>query len=345
MLRVEGAVVRFEGRAAVDDVDLDVPAHETVAVLGPSGCGKTTLLRAIAGLQPLDAGRVTWGGADLREIPPHRRRFGLVFQEYALFPHRDVDGNVAFGLRMAGVEGSEQERRVHEVLDLVGLAHLRGRRVASLSGGEQQRVALARALAVEPRLLMLDEPLGALDRVWRTRLLVELRRLLDVTGVAAVYVTHDHEEAFSVASTIVVMRAGRVVQRGAPSDVWTRPVDAWTAEFLGFGPAIAARVVDGRLELPWGAPHACVAGTTGRVTAVLRPDAVALAGRGATPAGPSIDAVVMTTVFAGADVAVAVQPAAGPSVTLRVPTREALRVGERVRITIDPGAVLVYPAD
>ncbi len=171
MLRVDGAGVRFDGVAAVDGVDLEVGAGETVAILGPSGCGKSTLLRAIAGLQPLDAGTVTWDGADLAEVPPHQRRFGLMFQEYALFPHRDVTGNVAFGLRMAGVSRAERDRRVAEVLDLVGLGALRDRRVAQLSGGEQQRVALARALAVEPRLLMLDEPLGALDRPWRERLL------------------------------------------------------------------------------------------------------------------------------------------------------------------------------
>ena len=241
MLRVEGAVVRFGADTAVDGVDLDVGAGETVAILGPSGCGKTTLLRAIAGLQPLTSGRITWRGEDLAlGVPPHRRRFGLMFQEYALFPHRDVTGNVAFGLRMAGVSAAEREHRVAEVLDLVGLGALRDRRVAQLSGGEQQRVALARALAVEPRLLMLDEPLGALDRPWRERLLREIRSLLDRTQLPAIYVTHDHEEAFALADRIVVMRAGRVVQAGRAADVWRHPADLWTADFLGFGPSVGA---------------------------------------------------------------------------------------------------------
>src|SRR4029079_10354174 len=155
-LVVEGAVVRFGDRTVVDAVDLSVAAGETVAVLGPSGCGKTTLLRAIAGLQALDAGMIAWNGADVRTVPPHERHFGFMFQEYALFPHRNVAGNVAFGLRMAGVAGDERRRDVDEWLERVGLADLRDRRVAGLSGGEQQRVALARALAVEPRLLMLD---------------------------------------------------------------------------------------------------------------------------------------------------------------------------------------------
>src|SRR5580765_2621867 len=179
MLQVEGAVVRFGDRRALDCVDLALESGETIAVLGPSGSGKTTLLRAVAGLQRLDAGCIRWDGVDLTAVAPHERHFGLMFQEYALFPHRDVAGNVEFGLRIASSNRAARARRVDEVLALVGLADLRGRRVATLSGGEQQRVALARALAVSPRLLMLDEPLGALDRVWRRRLLEEIRAILD----------------------------------------------------------------------------------------------------------------------------------------------------------------------
>ena len=229
MLRVEEAVVRFGDRRALDAVDLDMGPAETIAVLGPSGSGKTTLLRAVAGLQRLDGGRVLWDGVDLAGVAPHERRFGLMFQEYALFPHRDVAGNVEFGLRMSATERAARVRRVDEVLDLVGLSALRSRRVASLSGGEQQRVALARALAVSPRLLMLDEPLGALDRVWRHRLLQEIRAILDRAALPALYVTHDHEEAFAIAARVVIMRDGRVAQAGAPADVWRAPVDAWTA--------------------------------------------------------------------------------------------------------------------
>jgi thiamine transport system ATP-binding protein len=335
MLRVDGAVVRFGTEIAVDGVDLEVDGGETVAILGPSGCGKTTLLRAIAGLQPLDAGRVMWNGEDLAGVPPHRRHFGLMFQEYALFPHRDVTGNVAFGLRMAGVSRTEREHRVREVLDLVGLDALRDRRVAQLSGGEQQRVALARALAVEPRLLMLDEPLGALDRPWRERLLGEFRELLDRTGLPAIYVTHDHEEAFALADRIVVMRAGTVVQAGPPAEVWSRPADPWTAAFLGFAPAVVARFVAAGVETPWGVLAVSARGD-GAVQVVLRPDALRV-----DPSGP-IAGKVTRCGFAGdhADLDV---DAGGPLLRLRVPYRDAPSVGDTVNLAVAADGILVYP--
>jgi thiamine transport system ATP-binding protein len=338
-LQIEGAVVRFGASTAVDGVDLTVGTGETVAILGPSGCGKTTLLRAVAGLVPLDAGRARWDGADLAGVPPHRRRFGLMFQEYALFPHRDVAGNVEFGLRMAGVDRATRARRVDEVLDLVGLTALRDRRIAGLSGGEQQRVALARALAVEPRLLMLDEPLGALDRPWRERLVREIRSLLDRTALPALYVTHDHEEAFALADRVVVMRAGRVVQEGAPAEVWRQPADEWTAMFLGFGPVVDAELASDGLVTPWGVlPAPAAAPPSGRVRVVLRPDAVRV-----DPGGPVVGEVV-ERVFGG-DRAELVVEAGGARLHARVSERDAPRVGASVRIAIDPIAVLVYEPD
>ncbi len=337
MLRIEGAVVRFAGRLALDHVDLELGTAETIAVLGPSGSGKTTLLRAVAGLQRLDGGRISWAGHDLANIAAHERRFGLMFQEYALFPHRDVAGNVEFGLEMASIDRAERRRRVDDVLALVGLADLRERGVATLSGGEQQRVALARALAVSPRLLMLDEPLGALDRVWRRRLLTEIRAILDRSSLPALYVTHDHEEAFAIAARVAIMREGRVVQIGTPAAVWRAPVDAWTAAFLGFGPAVAGVVHDGALDTPWGRIEAPAAGAGGAVDVVARPDCARIDATG------TIAATVARATFTGTHVEVEAVPETGPPLAVVVVPAGAPVAGDRVRLSLDPDALLVYP--
>ncbi|MBA3329301.1 MAG: ABC transporter ATP-binding protein [Actinobacteria bacterium] len=246
MLRVEGLEVTFDGVAALAGVDLEVAGEERLALLGPSGSGKSTLLRAVAGLQPAAAGRVLLAGRDLAGVPPYRRGIGLMLQDGALFPHRDVEGNIAFGLRMAGVPRDARERRTSELLDLVGLAGRGRRSVATLSGGERQRVALARALAPEPRLLLLDEPLGSLDGPLRERLLQDLAELFDHLRLTVVHVTHDVGEAFSIGDRVAVMREGRVVQHAAPDDLWAHPADAWTARFLGMANVLdegARRVV------------------------------------------------------------------------------------------------------
>jgi thiamine transport system ATP-binding protein len=335
MLQVERAVVRYGEHRALDGVDLALEAGETIAVLGPSGSGKTTLLRVVAGLQQLDAGRVCWAGADLARVAAHERHFGLMFQEYALFPHRDVAGNVEFGLRMTTSDRGERARRVDEVLDLVGLGGFQSRRVASLSGGE--RVALARALAVSPRLLMFDEPLGALDRVWRQRLLTEIRSILDRAALPALYVTHDHDEAFAVANRVAIMRAGRVVQLGEPASVWRAPVDAWTATFLGFGPVVAAEVRDEIVDTPWGALQSSNRLEPGPVDAIIRPDGARI-----DHSGP-IEATIVRTTFTGTRVELAAVSGTGPALTVVVVPRDAPATGDRVRLSIDPDALLVYP--
>ncbi|MEE6271843.1 ABC transporter ATP-binding protein [Georgenia sp. MJ206] len=244
---------------AVAGVSLAVPAGEVLALLGPSGCGKSSLLRAVAGLEPVAAGRVLFAGQDVGAVPVHRRGFGLMFQDGQLFPHRDVAGNVGYGLVMAGAGRSERDQRVGELLDLVGLTGYASRAVSTLSGGEKQRVALARALAPRPRLLLLDEPLSSLDRSLREHLSGELRDILRAAGTTALYVTHDHDEAFTVAGRVAVMDAGRILQVDRPARLWRQPRSERVARFLGYGPFLtadvaggAARTVLGDVPLPAG---------------------------------------------------------------------------------------------
>ena len=263
-LELRGVSKRYGEVLAVDDVDLVVEPRETFALLGPSGCGKSTLLRLVAGLERPDAGSIAFDGADLGRTPPQRRGFGMVFQDYALFPHLDVARNVEFGLVELGWEATRRHRRVGELLELTGLEGLERRRIAELSGGQQQRVALARALAPEPRVLLLDEPLSNLDLTLREALKSELKSLLDRLEIRSIYVTHDQAEALTMGSRIGVMRAGRLVQVGASLDVVERPRDAWVARFLGHRNVFTDSTL-GRME---GAPDARAA--------VLRSDLIAL---------------------------------------------------------------------
>jgi len=245
MLEIRDAGITFAAdkreTVAVRNVDLDVPDRSVLALLGPSGCGKSTLLRSIAGLEPLTTGRISWDGTDLAGISVHRRGFGLMFQDGVLFPHRDVAGNIAYGLRRTGLPRSEIDSRVGDLLELVGLPGYGSRRVSTLSGGEAQRVALARALAPRPRLLLLDEPLAALDRSLRERLLADLGSVLRSTGTTAVFVTHDQGEAFAIADLVAVMASGSIRQIGPAAQIWARPADAWVAGFVGYSSVLDAQ--------------------------------------------------------------------------------------------------------
>ncbi|GGY43608.1 ABC transporter ATP-binding protein [Streptomyces djakartensis] len=336
LLSLQGATVRFGGRAVLDAVDLEVAEHEIVCVLGPSGSGKSTLLRAVAGLQPLDSGRVSLDGRDQAGVPAHRRGVGLMFQDHQLFPQRDVGGNVAFGLRMRGTSKARRADRVQELLALVGLPGAGPRAVAALSGGEQQRVALARALAPSPRLLMLDEPLGQLDRSLRERLVVELKELFGRLGTTVLAVTHDQSEAFALADRVVVMRDGRIAQSGTPLAVWQRPADAFVARFLGFENVAEAMVGAEAADTPWGKVPVPEGAPQGSRTVLVRPAGVRL-----VPVGEGLACTVTARTFKGTHVLVHLQPDDAPRLEAACALRAAPEVGDEVGVEFDAAEIAV----
>ncbi len=241
LLEARKVTKSFDKSLALREVTFGADDGEIVALLGPSGCGKSTLLRVIAGLEPDYSGTVLFAGQPIDSVPVHRRGFGLMFQDFALFPHRSVGENIAFGPRMQGMTRSDIDRRVDETLELVGLAGYRDRTIFQLSGGERQRVALARSLAPRPRLLLLDEPLGALDRTLREHLTVELRTIIKRARITSVYVTHDQVEGFAVADRIALMNAGAIVQNGSPAEVYRAPATSFAARFLGLNNLLPGR--------------------------------------------------------------------------------------------------------
>ncbi len=322
---------------ALDGVDLTVADREVVCVLGPSGSGKSTLLRATAGLERPSAGIVRWDGDDLAGVAPHRRHFGLMFQDHALFPHRDVLGNVAFGLRMQRRSKAAVDAGARAAIERVGLGGFEHRRVRELSGGEQQRVALARALAPDPRLLMLDEPLGSLDRELRERLATELRALFVALGVTALFVTHDQDEAFALADRVVVMRAGTIEQVGPPQELWRHPATEFTARFLGFANVFDGVVAADGVRCAWGvlAHPTTSTAPAGPVRLAARPDALRLAADGAVPGR------VTGTTFRRDHFQVQIDTDIG---TLEVAADVPPAVGDLVTVDLDPEAVVVLSA-
>ena len=318
MLRVDGVTVSFDGHAALDGVSLDVEASEVVTVLGASGSGKSTLLRVVAGLQQPDSGRVRVDAVARARVPEHRRGIGLVFQDHALFQHRDVEGNVAFGLRMRGDAAESVRQRVRELLELVGLAGYERRSVATLSGGEQQRIALARALAPEPRILLLDEPLGSLDRRLRDRLLEDLGSLFDELAVTAVYVTHDQAEAFALGDRVAIMRNGRVVQTGTPDELWAHPADEDVARFLGLG----------NIQDTQGGRR------------LVRPEAVVVR---AARDGGATDGVVESVVRHGPTVRVRIRLESGDLLEAALASLDHPAPGDRVSVDVDAAGIIDLP--
>ena len=235
MLEVKNLTKDYENKPLLKGVSFEVAKGELVCLLGSSGSGKSTILRIIAGLEEPESGAVLWQGQDLRDVPTHKRGFGLMFQDYALFPHKTVAQNIAFGLQMQGLKEEEIDERVRAGLESIRMQSFADRPITELSGGEQQRVALARALAPSPNLLMLDEPLGALDHTLRTQLIQELRAILHQSQIPVIYVTHDREEAFGLADRLVILHDGVILQQGTPQELFEQPATPWVAEFLGLG--------------------------------------------------------------------------------------------------------------
>lgn len=330
----------FGGSPVLRNVSLDVGDGSTVSLLGPSGSGKSTLLRIIAGLETPDAGAVRIDGADVTARPAHQRGVGVVFQDQALFPHLDVGGNVAYGLRMGGVSRASRSARIDEVLAAVGLPGFEGRDPATLSGGEAQRVALARALAPSPRVVLLDEPLAALDQLLRERLLLELRSIFDSLGVTVVAVTHDPTEAGALGQQVAVLVDGRIAQVDDPGAVLARPASAAVAGLVGHRNVIDGEVdADGVVSSPWGRFPVSDGGLSGEVAVLVPPDAVSAAAGAVAPDGAALDGIVTGRVFRGGSAFAVVEGESWPPLDVRADP--AWRVGDTVRLSVDASAVHV----
>jgi iron(III) transport system ATP-binding protein len=335
IIRIEDATKRFGALTAVDRASLSVERGEFLALLGPSGCGKTTLLRLIAGFEEPDAGTIEIAGAVVAGgdawVPPDRRRVGMVFQDYALFPHVTVAANVGFGLAR-----DRRGERVATVLELVGLAGLEERYPHELSGGQQQRVALARAIAPEPSIVLLDEPWSNIDPLLRASMRDELASILRSVGVTVVLVTHEREEAFSIADRIGLMHAGRIVQVGQPESVYYEPADRWAAEFVGAANFVPGSIVAGRVSTPLGSFPVTNANGHREVEALVRPELLEL-----TP-DPRGAGEVVAREFRGHDVCYRVRLADGTTLVSQRPSTEVVPLGARVALRLHEHGVAVF---
>ncbi|HLH93028.1 MAG TPA: ABC transporter ATP-binding protein [Xanthobacteraceae bacterium] len=342
-VRIDSCAKTFaDGTRALDPLTLGIARGETVVLLGPSGCGKTTILRIIAGLeQPDRGGRVMFNDADVTHLPIERRNVGMVFQSYALFPNMNVADNIGYGLRIRGVAAAERRARVAELVALTGIEGLEHRRIDQLSGGQRQRVALARAVAVRPSVLLLDEPLTALDAALRERLRGELDRLLRMLGITTIYVTHDQAEAMALGDRVVVMRKGAIAQIGTPREVYFAPASRFVAEFIGAANIVEADCVAGALVLPGGKLPLANGAANGRAVAMIRPEAIAIAPR----EGASLAGQVDSVSFTGDRQRLSVSGAASRPLMVDVPNAIAVKAGDRVGLAIDPAAVRLLPGE
>jgi spermidine/putrescine transport system ATP-binding protein len=347
-IRLIGLTKRFDDVVAVDDISLDIDRGHFFALLGPSGCGKTTTLRMIGGFEEPTEGRIELGGVDVAPLPPYKRDVNTVFQSYALFPHLSIFENVAFGLRRRGVKGGDLRKRVIESLELVGLAGLEKRKPRQLSGGQQQRIALARALVNRPRVLLLDEPLGALDLKLRKEMQLELKRIQHDVGITFVHVTHDQEEAMTMADRIVIMNGGHIEQLGTPSELYERPKTAFVAGFLGVSNLLEGTVAgEDRVTLSDGTavqvPREVLAGRTGTVRIGVRPEKLRIGGGEAN----SLTGRVTESAYIGVSTQYILDTPAGP-VTIYVQndrTGGQVATGERLELSWSPDSTFVVDAE
>jgi spermidine/putrescine transport system ATP-binding protein len=346
-IRLIGLTKRFDDVVAVDDISLDIDRGHFFALLGPSGCGKTTTLRMIGGFEEPTEGRIELGGVDVAPLPPYKRDVNTVFQSYALFPHLSIFENVAFGLRRRGVKGGALRTRVVEALELVGLAGLERRKPRQLSGGQQQRIALARALVNRPRVLLLDEPLGALDLKLRKEMQLELKRIQNEVGITFVHVTHDQEEAMTMADRIVIMNGGHIEQLGAPSELYENPRTAFVAGFLGVSNLLEGTAVSAdRVKLSDGTevqcPREALVGRAGTVQIGVRPEKLRIGGG----EGNSLSGTVTESAYIGVSTQYILDTSAGP-VTVYVQNDRSggqVATGERLTLSWSPESTFVVDA-
>jgi putative spermidine/putrescine transport system ATP-binding protein len=344
-VRMEGLSRRYGDVVALDGLDLTVHAGELVTLLGPSGCGKTTTLRLLAGLEDADAGQITVGGADVTRLPASKRDMGMVFQAYSLFPHMTARQNVAFGLRLRRIGSAQRDRKALEMLELVGLATQADRYPHQLSGGQQQRVALARALAIEPQVLLLDEPLSALDAKVRAQLRDQIRRIQLDVGITTLFVTHDQEEALAISDRVGVMQDGQIEQLAPPTEVYSRPATSFVAEFVGLTNRLEGTVSGSTVTVRGrDLPLVDVSTSPGPAMALIRPEAVTLASDSSGESGPLTGTVIAAT-FLGATSRVTVD-LGDTTIMAQLSTADAaeLPAGSRVSLTIRPDPVLVSAA-
>jgi putative spermidine/putrescine transport system ATP-binding protein len=342
-VKVENCGKTFtDGTRALEPATLDIARGETLVLLGPSGCGKTTMLRIIAGLEAPDVGgRVLFDARDMTPVPIEARNVGMVFQSYALFPNMTVADNIGYGLKIRGMNKAERGARILELVALTNIGGLEHRRIDQLSGGQRQRVALARAVAIRPGVLLLDEPLTALDAALRDRLRGELNRLLRALGITTIYVTHDQSEAMELGDRIVVMQKGAIAQIGTPRDIYFAPRNRFVAEFIGAANIVEAQIAEGHLVLPGG--RLAVGGDTGpgAVVAMIRPETIRIV----DAAGAALTGIIDSVSFIGDRQRIVVSGASDKFLNVDAPNTIKARTGERIGLSIMPEAVRLLPPE